>query len=344
MKITRINANGTMVVEKARNVDYAVSLTNNVGASRSIDGYTYTASNKRLSVPLNTFKTFGKVGDSLEVGITSDDGIEDDVVQFVNGTLWQRPQDPLWITTLFNTITSFIGRNSMRIWKTVGVLLFLTFLVCMWLFIDPVGRYENYKKSRAASEVSTSSPITTNPSIEDVARNLETGPHQNDSQSTSTVDNIQMPRRGSLIVSNSSLGPIYVSSTNSTNVVIIAGRDVKFIAGGDENDRGVKPPRKIRLTPDETMKIGAMEEKIYSVEPWGTVVFQLPSNWSVETFSDPDFLDPEFTRMVNNETVVKNGEYTGTTITYVNETRKTMRVGVRCTKLKEKSPDEFKWQ
>lgn len=237
-----------------------------------------------------------------------------------------------------------VNRHSKKIWTVVGVLLVLVFLVCVWFLIDPVGRYKSYQKSRAASEVSTSSPDTTNPSVEDVARNLEMGPQGNDSQSTSTADNIQMPRRSSLIVSNSSLGPIHVSSTNSTNIVIIAGRDVKFIAGGDENERGVKPPRKIRLTPDETLKIGAMEEKVFSIEPWGTAVFQLPSNWSVETFSDPDFLDQEFTRMVNDEIVVKNGEYKGTTITYVNETRKTMRVGVRCTKLKDKSPDEFKWQ
>lgn len=133
-------------------------------------------------------------------------------------------------------------------------------------------------------------------------------------------------------------GGLSISSTGSSNTIIIVGRDLKV--GGNEPSQvkwpsGIKPTRTILLTPDERKKVGENDDRIIDLQPHEDILLIIPENWNVKTFPSRDFLPSQYDSAVDENTESSGQLQVGHTIRYRNKTDETKKLGVRCTKLKD---------
>lgn len=354
MKITKITAGGLVTLTGTVSGDYTVIITDSLNGKNPFV-FPQTSFPVDVSALVENYNRLK--GQRVKIEIASQSNSHEyDEVEFVAGTEWLAPTDPddnidddaeddenpLLIVKIWRGIIGFLKRHSRKIWIMISLMLVVVFLISMWLFIDPVSRYKNYKKSRVITDESVTSS-STNPSVADVADKIRS------SDTTTSELKVTEPQSAILLTNTISglKGGVNIVSTGhgTTNIIIVVGRDYKV--GGSGSDKpewpeGYKPNRREVLTPDENLKIGDKEDQIFTIAPREDIAFILPGNWRVETYPDRTFLHEEYQSSVDGDVKEGFGKLQdGRVIRYRNLSARPMKLGIRCIKNHTKATDSI---
>jgi hypothetical protein len=132
-----------------------------------------------------------------------------------------------------------------------------------------------------------------------------------------------------------------VIATGSPNNILNAGRDINL--NGDGRVRS--PTKTIRLKPDDTKPVGSIENQILKLGPYSTRRLVCQVNWNFKTYADLNFGSDEFEVFVDNMPPREDGQpQDGKEVTYSNLTGIVMDIGVRCTKTRDLTTNDFPWE
>ncbi len=188
------------------------------------------------------------------------------------------PQPPRRISRTLPSLTQFWNKHYMKFWGVLGVFLVLVFFVSVFLIIDPVGRYQNYKKQHTEED----SKSQTSPNTSD----LVTVPITNTSPDSIVLD------------SNSREGVSVSHSTNGNAIKVVGNKDSRVIISIGSDNPTIAQSRNPLLNPDRVIKLDALRDgKIEAITGFyyitntvnalENVLFQIPTGWAMQASTLP---------------------------------------------------------